>query len=402
MVAGTGLWSPNGIASGTSPETSRTVIRESLAAVRSHLGMEVAFIGRFAEGRRWFEYVDADDSFCPISPGGSDPLEESYCARVVDGRIPELIPDAAREPGVADLDATLALPVGAHLSVALRDPEDRVFGTLCCFSRQPDPDLRERDLAVLRLVAGVVQTHVHSLLDHEEATSWAFHRISDVLEQGGPAIALQPVVDLTRDRVCGFEALARFPHGTWSPVRWFAEAEMLGLGPELEASAIRAALRLLPQLPGDTTLSVNASASALCAGDVIVSMVTDVPGQRVVVELTEHQRVWGSSLLAERLGRLRAAGVRIAVDDAGSGYAGLEHIVHLRPDVLKLDRVLIDGIAGHPGRQAMCEAMVGFSRRTGATLVAEGVETEEDLAVLRDLGVTHAQGYLLGRPTIWT
>jgi EAL domain-containing protein (putative c-di-GMP-specific phosphodiesterase class I) len=120
-----------------------------------------------------------------------------------------------------------------------------------------------------------------------------------------------------------------------------------------------------------------------------------------VVELTEHQSITPSRLLAHRLETLRGAGVRIAVDDAGSGYAGLERILHLRPEVLKLDRVLVQGVAQHAGRRAMCEAMVQFTRRTGAALVAEGVEEEPDLEVLRRLGVDFAQGYLLGLPTIW-
>jgi EAL domain-containing protein (putative c-di-GMP-specific phosphodiesterase class I) len=129
-------------------------------------------------------------------------------------------------------------------------------------------------------------------------------------------------------------------------------------------------------------------------------MLMEVAPERLVVELTEHQRVLMSAKLTYSLDQLRAAGVRIAVDDAGSGYAGLEHILDLRPDVLKLDRALVQGIAAHPGRQAMCDAMVRFAGRTGAVLVAEGVEDEEDLRVLRYLGVRHAQGFLLGRPEI--
>lgn len=119
-----------------------------------------------------------------------------------------------------------------------------------------------------------------------------------------------------------------------------------------------------------------------------------------MLELTEHHRIEGQQQLNAALDRVRQAGGRIAVDDAGSGYAGLQRILALRPEVLKLDRSLVHGVKGHLGQQAMCQAMVDFSRRMGADLVAEGVETEDDLLTLRGLGVSHAQGYLLGRPSL--
>jgi EAL domain-containing protein (putative c-di-GMP-specific phosphodiesterase class I) len=380
---------------------SRDVVTKSLAAVRAHLNMEVAFVGRFDEGRRHFAFVDSDVSFGPIQVGDSDEVEASYCARVVDGRIPELIPDVGALRGLVDLPVT-PFPVGAHLSVPLRRLDGTAFGTLCCFSRTPDAHLRERDLNVLRLVADVIEPHVRFLVSHEESANLASSRVVGVLATGGPEIALQPIVDLRTDRVAGFEALARFPDDVgWTPDRWFAEAHGVRHGVALEAAAVAAALRTIDRLPEDATLSVNVSAEALCASGAIPAMVADGPGERLVVELTEHQRVATSETLDARLAALRESGARIAVDDAGSGYAGLEHILHLRPEVLKLDRVLVQGVAHHPGRRAMCEAMVQFTRRTRAQLVAEGVETEADLEVLRRLGVDLAQGFLLGRPTVW-
>ena len=383
------------------PDASRRTINESLAALREHFDMEVAFVGRFGHGRRWFEYVSTDASFCPVQPGGSDRLEDSYCARVVDGRAPGLMTDAREEPSVADLAATFAMPVGAHLSVPLHLEDGSVFGTLCCFSRQPDPELRERDLDVLTMVADVLGGHLGFLLEHEQTFSLALDRVTGVLAGDGPAMALQPLVDLRGGRVVGYEALARFPEEAgWTPDRWFAEAGALGLGPQLEGAAVRSALRLLPDLPPGTSMAVNLSPEALCSDDRIVDRLADSSPHRVVVELTEHARVAYSQQLTDRLVALREAGIRIAVDDAGSGYAGLEHILHLGPEVLKLDRVLVQGIAAHPGRQAMCEAMVRFTQRTGAELVAEGVETDADLEELRRLGVGLAQGFLLGRPRL--
>lgn len=383
------------------PDSSRRIIRESLASLRSHLGMQVAFVGRFAGGRRVFEYVDADSTFCPISPGQSDALEETYCARVVDGRIPELIPDTARVAALRDLDATWAVPVGSHMSVPMRGDDGQPFGTLCCFSNKSDAGLRERDLDVLRLFGDLIGRHMQFLIRHEQTTRPVCARIDKVLMRGGPRIALQPIVNIDTGRTYGYEALSRFPsYGDWTPDRWFKEAGALGRGPALEISALRVAFALLSTLPAQTILSVNVSAHALFENPDITTMFTGADSTRLVLELTEHDQVQDYGRLSALLAPVREAGARVAVDDAGSGYAGLDHILQLRPEVLKLDRALVQGIADHPGRQAMCQAMVGFTQKTGTMLVAEGVETEDDLVALRHLGVVYAQGFHLGRPTL--
>lgn len=401
-MGSTSTWDIPRVHPGATPESSRQVIRSSLQAVRHHLGMEVAFVGRFDHGRRVFEFVDSGDSFCPIHQGDSDPREDTYCDLVANGRIPELIPDTAEVPEALELPVTRELPVGSHLSVPLRSASGETFGTFCCFSRTADPSLRQRDLDILKVVGEVVGEHLHFLLGRREAHDEALSRVSDVLDAGGPAMALQPIVDLRRDHVSGYEALARFPHDIgWTPDRWFAEAQAVGLGPELEVSAVGAALRLLPRLAEGTSLAVNVSAHALASSDDVVRIMSRHEPARLILEITEHERLVLDDTTRERLARLRSAGVRVAVDDAGSGYAGLEHILQVAPDVLKLDRVLVQGIAADPARQAMCDAMVRFTARTGATLVAEGVEAEADLETLRYLGVRHAQGYLLGRPEVW-
>lgn len=383
-----------------SPAASRQVVRECLAALRESFDMDVAFVSRFQDGRRSFEFVDATDDFRPIAEGDSAPLEATFCARVADGRAPELIVDASQEPSVASLEATLMLPVGAHLSVPLHDQDGTPFGTLCCFSRAADDGLRDRDLQLMHLVAGVVRSHVLALARHDASGASSRTRVAEILDRGGPTMALQPIVDLEDHRAWGFEALARFPGSAEGPARWFSDAAAVGMGARLEAAAVCAAVRLLPRLPAAAYLSVNASADALCAEPTIVEAIEAV-GERIVLEVTEHERVSMTPLFEARLDAVRRSGARVAVDDAGSGYAGLQHILDLRPEVLKLDRSLVDGISTHAGRQAMCAAMVAFAQRTGATLVAEGVEASADLRMLRDVGVTKAQGFLLGRPTVW-
>jgi EAL domain-containing protein (putative c-di-GMP-specific phosphodiesterase class I) len=383
-----------------SAESSRRVIRESLAAMRRQLLMDVAFVGRFHQGRRWFDYVDADAGFRPVLPGDSDPIEDSYCGWVADGRLPELIADTAGVPETRRFPATALLPVGAHLSVPLRDVDGRAVGTLCCFSRQPDAGLRDRDLEVVRLFSEVIGRELARVAAHDEAVGHVRELVSGVLEKGGPTMAIQPIVNLGDGSVHGYEALARFPVSSpWTADRWFAEAASVGLGAALQAAAVRNAIALLPALPADASMWVNLSPDML--GDLEVdAIIADEHASRLVVELAEHDHIADYPELLCHLDRVRARGARIAVDDAGAGYASLNRIVDIRPEVLKLDRELVTDIDRDPARHAMAEALVGFAAQVGAMIVAEGIETKEQLGTLRAIGVSHGQGYLLGRPQI--
>lgn len=152
---------PSPLKSWTPPE----LLIQCLRRIRQHLGMELAFIAEFTEGRRVFRYVDSGASDLKILAGDSDPLEESYCARVADGRLPELMHNACLNAEALTLPATLALPVGAHLSVPIRLADGRVFGTLCCFSRRPDESLQDHDVATMRGLADVMADY----FEHELA-----------------------------------------------------------------------------------------------------------------------------------------------------------------------------------------------------------------------------------------
>ena len=129
------------------------LLRDALQTIRLHLGMDVAFVSEFLDGRRFFRYVDAPDDNPPISVGGSDPLEESYCHYIVDGRLPRLMQDASLMPLALTFPATTALPVGAHISVPIHMSDGRVYGTFCCFKSAPDPTLVDRDLALVQIFA---------------------------------------------------------------------------------------------------------------------------------------------------------------------------------------------------------------------------------------------------------
>ena len=133
-----------------------SLIQDMLHGLRVALNMKVGFISEFADQRRVFRYVDADEDFQPIHVGDGDPLNESYCDRILDGTLPELLRDARLNPIAQAIPATLSLPVVAHMSVPIRFSQGEVYGTLCCFSNQVLEQLSEKDLLVLRLFSDFV------------------------------------------------------------------------------------------------------------------------------------------------------------------------------------------------------------------------------------------------------
>ena len=223
-------------------------------------------------------------------------------------------------------------------------------------------------------------------------------KVRRVLDEGAVEMVFQPVVDLGSGRVVALEALARFP---MDPVRapdtWFADAARVGLELDLELAAARAALGHLPELAADLLLAVNVSPHVAMT-DAFREAIAPVSSRRVVVELTEHLPIDDYDLVVEGLAPLRADGVAVAVDDAGAGYAGLQRLVRLRPDVVKLDRELTVGIDTDPARRAMAASMVHFAGEIGAVVVGEGIENQAAVDALRHLGVQLGQGYHLARP----
>jgi EAL domain-containing protein (putative c-di-GMP-specific phosphodiesterase class I) len=210
-------------------------------------------------------------------------------------------------------------------------------------------------------------------------------------------VVFQPIVDLASATVAGYEALARFP-GTATPDVWFAAAAEAGLGAELEALAIRKAFESLPDLPPNTFMTVNVSPHLLGTAPVQAAFAGPATLRRVVVELTEHAPAPDLAALREQTAALRGRGALIAIDDAGSGYAGLQQLAEIRPQLVKLDRALVAGADTDPVKAALAEMVGTFTSRIDAWLLAEGIETVGELATFARLGVPLAQGWLLGRP----
>lgn len=209
-------------------------------------------------------------------------------------------------------------------------------------------------------------------------------------------VAFQPIVDLARGIVCGYEGLARFHSG--GPQEWFGAAAWYGYAPRLEALALAAILRRREELPDDCFLSVNLSPLGLLCPEVRDLLRDGVDLQGLVIEVTEQAPVEDYQELGRELDRLRVHGAVIAVDDVGAGYAGLRHLIALRPQFVKLDRALVAGVDADGHQAAAVSAIGALAGELDAWLIAEGVERVEELSELCDLEVPLAQGFLLGRP----
>ena len=223
-------------------------------------------------------------------------------------------------------------------------------------------------------------------------------RVTEVLVPGAIRTVFQPIVHLESGTTTGLEALSRFSvQPERSPDRWFADATQVGLGTELELEAIAVIVQHFDDVQDDLWVSVNVSPEALLDPRV-PRLLGRLPAERIVIEITEHTRVESYEALNEVLAPLRARGMRVAVDDAGAGFAGLQQILHIRPEVIKLDIALTHGIDADPIRRALTSSLLSFANEIGAVIVAEGVETAEELDMLRKLGVLFGQGFALGRP----
>jgi EAL domain-containing protein (putative c-di-GMP-specific phosphodiesterase class I)/CheY-like chemotaxis protein len=249
-----------------------------------------------------------------------------------------------------------------------------------------------------RLAMDELTSRLHNEEQEALRTNRVRDRIADLIATGGFSIVVQPVVELASGSTRAVEALTRFAGPTSrTPDQWFAEADRVGLRTTLELAVGSTALAQLAHLRDDLSLMVNLSPQTVLTGR-LPEILTGVPLDRLVIELTEHAPVQDYRALDAALRPWRSMGARVAVDDAGGGYASFAHILNLDPDLIKLDTTLTHDIHTDPHRRAMARALVGFAGEMGLEVIAEGVETAGELAVLRELGAHHAQGFHLGRP----
>lgn len=222
--------------------------------------------------------------------------------------------------------------------------------------------------------------------------------LESVLANRAFAFRGQPIVCIRSGKVQGVEALAHFPgRPSRATDAWFSEAARLGLGARFELAAMEAALALTSSIDSAVFLSINLGPEALASPDLLDLLAASQP-QRIVIELTEHLRIDDYPELRRGLTRVRDLGTRLAVDDAGAGFASLGHILNLAPEIIKLDRAFSCGIDCDPARRAIAQSLVSLATEIGAVVIAEGVETSAELTTIRDLGIPFAQGYFLSRP----
>jgi diguanylate cyclase (GGDEF)-like protein len=262
--------------------------------------------------------------------------------------------------------------------------------------------LRAADIAlrVAKKAAGDGQVSVYSggslSGDGRRSARGALRR---VIDGDGLSIVVQPIVDVRSGSIHAYEALARFgPNGGGSPLQWFSLADELGEREALERACLREALELFNRRPRGTRLSVNLSAPVLIDRSTLrmLDRIRDLSD--LIIEVTEEALVQNDELLNTALAPLRERGAQMAVDDMGAGYSGLGQIMAVHPSYLKLDRSLISGIDVDQDRAALVGALADYAARVGSLLVAEGMETAEELQALIELGVPLAQGFYLARP----
>jgi EAL domain-containing protein (putative c-di-GMP-specific phosphodiesterase class I)/putative methionine-R-sulfoxide reductase with GAF domain len=305
--------------------------------------------------------------------------------------------NAKRPNAFSDADVDLLRRLADFVSVVIGSALDldRVGVDFINYAGPDDrapADVDDAEDAANRYVMNILSPDVVERIDRGE-------RVQAVLADPELlSIAFQPIVEVETGCVMAVEGLARFDGVPYrAPDIWFAEARGSGVGIELELLAVNCAIAAVPNLPAGVALAVNVGPDAVVSEE-FRSAILRAPATSIVIELTEHEVIDDYAELVSVLQSLRRLGARVAVDDAGAGYSGLSHILKLAPDFIKLDRELVSGIDADPVRRALAASLVSFAADTGAKIIAEGVESKDELDVLRQLGLDYVQGYHLARP----
>lgn len=365
-----------------------------LSTARQKLDLSVAFLSRIDEDSRTMLVVDS--TLPQVGAGFSGPRDSGFCLAVVEGRLPQVMPDARDFPEAVRLMPADLPAIRGHISVPVVLSDGAVYGTFCAFGVATDPAVSAHDLGLMEVLADAAATVIEPQVRLEERQAEIRSRLAPVMRIGGPEILLQPIVSLHTGERSGAEALARFPHAwNMAPDVVFAEAHSIGIGDDLELLALARAAACLDLVEG--YVGMNVSPQTLVAPG-CGELLSRLPLDRVVLELSEHEQVQDYDALRAVLAPLRAAGMRLSIDDVGAGYSSLRHIVSTEPDVIKMDRSIVSGIHADPLLTTLAQSLVAFAHSFDVCVVAEGIETEAEHAVLMELGVDGGQGWLFGRP----
>jgi EAL domain-containing protein (putative c-di-GMP-specific phosphodiesterase class I) len=372
-------------------------IADLLRTAKKSLRLSVAFLTRMDGTTQHLEVVE---SSIPVlfQEGVTQVQETSLCQAILDRKLPPVIPNLKDFPEAMRLPAARIPRIRSYVSVPVTLSDGTMYGTFCAAGLTADKELTKRDKSLMDVLASAASVIIEPSVRDNERRSEIEGRLAPVMARGGPVIALQPIVDLATGARAGAEALSRFP-AEWgtTPDVVFADAHAVGLGHELELQALRRAADLLEGSEGYVAMNVS-PATLLTPG--FAELLGTLPLDRVLLELSEHDPVEDYDALTSALAPLRAAGLRLAIDDVGAGFSSLRHIVVTTPDVIKVDRSIVSGLDTDPVLATLVRSLVEFARGIGARVVAEGVETAAEADALRSMGVDYGQGWHFGRPAV--
>jgi len=267
-----------------------------------------------------------------------------------------------------------------------------------------DETVRLERLVYEGLDAALADSNQRESVDAEERR----RRLREILKNEAISTLVHPVFDLADMRVIGYEALSRGPEGSEfeRPDKLFAVAYDTDLVLRLERLCRKKALEAATGLSADKLLFLNIEPDAVCDPELREALTTSLLAQarigadRVVLEITERAAITDFTAFRSTLEYVRALGFKVAIDDAGAGYGSLQCLAEVHPDWLKIDMSLVRSCDTDDVRAQLVSSLVRFADKVGVGLIAEGIETREELHTLRDLGVKYGQGFLFTLPVV--
>ncbi len=373
-------------------------IADLLLTARSALGLSVTFLTRMDGVTQHLEVVEGAGPLMPLlfQEGYQQRQDRTLCQAILDRKLPPVIGDLKDHPEAMKLPAARFPHIRSFVSAPVVLSDGSLYGTFCGAGLSSDKGLTDRDKSLMDVLAHATAMILEPGVVERARVTEVEGRLLPVMHAGGPVVVLQPIVDLASGVRIGAEALSRFP-ADWrkAPDICFAEAHSVGLGDAMELLALAGAGRHLPDVSGYVAMNVS-PATLLTAA--CTELLAALPLDRVLLELSEHDAVENYDALRAVLEPLRARGMRLAIDDVGAGFSSLRHIVLTTPDVIKLDRSIVDGVGHDPVLRTLVRSLVDFGHGCNARVVAEGVETEADAVTLLQLEVDYGQGWHFGRP----
>ena len=369
-----------------------------LTLVRKHLDMDVAFISEFINDERVFKVVDNPSENQIVKVGNADPINETYCQQITDNKLSPIITNTKANPITKAMPVTKKLGIGAYIGVPINLSNGKLYGTFCCYKSHHDESLNERDLSFLNIISEIATGLIQKSLDKSVSYNHTKSTIEQIISDNDISIYFQSIYSQLNNKVVGFESLARFfttPYKT--PDIWFEEASKVGLSESLEMLAIKNAIANMAKFNNTTYIAINCSPSHILSG-ALERTLQQIDCTRLVLEITEHSPISNYEKMRAPLRPLRNKGLRLAIDDVGAGFSSFQHILELEADIIKLDISLTQNINTDDRKFLLAKALCGFAKAIDCTIVAEGIETAEELNSLRILNVDSVQGYFIGRP----